>query len=83
MEREWRDALLITEPSACSWTRSNSTGSWAEESGGVEGLGEEGREGRGGGGDEMFSMKGRERRRNEKKNKLMADDSVGDETRKR
>lgn len=32
MEREWRDALLITEPSACSWTTSNSTGSWAEES---------------------------------------------------
>lgn len=31
MEREWRDALLITEPSACSWTTSNSTGSWAEE----------------------------------------------------
>lgn len=31
MEREWRDALLITEPSACSWTASNSTGSWAEE----------------------------------------------------
>lgn len=31
MEREWRDALLITEPSACSWTTSNSTGSWVEE----------------------------------------------------
>jgi len=28
---EWRDALLITEPSAYSWSPSNSTGSWAEE----------------------------------------------------
>lgn len=45
MEREWRDALLITEPSACSWTRSNSTGSWAERGGGWEPVSERGRHG--------------------------------------
>lgn len=27
-KREWRDALLITEPSAKSWKAANSTGSW-------------------------------------------------------
>lgn len=42
MGRERRDALLITEPSACSWSLSNSTGSWAEEK-----RGEGGREKRG------------------------------------
>lgn len=32
-ERERRDALLITEPSAESWTAANSTGSWGREMG--------------------------------------------------
>lgn len=32
-ERERRDALLITEPSAESWTAANSTGSWDREMG--------------------------------------------------
>lgn len=46
-ERERRDALLITEPSAESWTAANSTGSWDREMG--EGARKRGRErGRGG-----------------------------------
>lgn len=43
-EREGRDALLITEPSAKSWRVANSTGSWDRGMG--EGGGRE--EGRGG-----------------------------------